>query len=73
MPQELTYDPFESPANMRKLLLDLTTWTLAMKIHHRLAGTCKNLLGMWLKIDEHEKLEAIEERLAKLEAEREKA
>lgn len=28
MPQTLDYDPFESPANTKRLLLDLVTWTL---------------------------------------------
>ena len=70
MPQTLTYDPFESPANTKKLLFDLVTWVLAGKIHHRLAGTIRNLVGMWVKVDEHEKLVEIEERLTKLEQER---
>ena len=67
MPQTLSYDPFESPANTKRLLLDLVTWTLAGKIHHRLAGTIRNLIGMYIKVDEHERLDSIEERLGELE------
>jgi hypothetical protein len=67
MPQTLDYDPFESPANTKRLLLDLVTWVLAGKIHHRLAGTIRTLIGMWVKVDEYEKLPEIEKRLAELE------
>jgi hypothetical protein len=67
MPQTLDYDPFESSANTKRLLLDLVTWTLAGKIHHRLASTIRNLVGMYIRIDEHEKLDAIEQRLTELE------
>lgn len=67
MPQTLSYDPFENPANTKRLLLDLVTWTLAGKIHHRLAGTIRNLIGMWVRVDEYEKLPEIERRLTELE------
>lgn len=67
MPQTLTYDPFENPQNTRRLLLDLVTWTLGGKIHHRLAGTIRNLIGMWIRVDEHERLDEIERRLSELE------
>lgn len=67
MPQTLDYDPFESPGNTKRLLLDLVTWVLAGKIHHRLAGTIRNLIGMWVKVDEYEKLPELEKRVEALE------
>lgn len=67
MPQTLSYDPFESPENTKQLLFDLVTWVLAGKIHHRLAGTIRNLIGMWVKVDEYEKLPELEKRIEALE------
>jgi len=63
----LTYDPFESPANTKRLLLDLVTWVLAGKIHHRLAGTIRNLIGMAIRVDEYEKIATLEQRVRALE------
>lgn len=70
MPQKLDYDPFENPANTKRLLLDLVTWVLAGKIHHRLAGTIRTLIGMWVKVDEYEKLPELEKRIQALEKSR---
>lgn len=67
MPQTLDYDPFANGANTKRLLFDLVTWTLAGKIHHRLAGTIRNLIGMYIKVDEHARLDSIEQRLSELE------
>jgi hypothetical protein len=70
MPQTLDYDPFENPANTKRLLLDLVTWVLAGKIHHRLAGTIRNLIGMWVKVDEYEKLPELQKRIEALESQK---
>jgi hypothetical protein len=51
MPQTLDYDP----------------WVLAGKIHHRLAGTIRSLIGMWVKVDEHETLPELKKRVEALE------
>lgn len=42
-------------------------WTLAGKIQHRLAETLRNLIGMWVKVDEHARLGEIEQRPTELE------
>ncbi len=67
MPQVLDYDPFLNPENTKRLLLDLVTWVLAGKIHHRLAGTIRNLIGMWVRVDEYMKLPELEKRIKSLE------
>ena len=67
LPVTLDYEPFTSPANMKRLLSDLTTWILAGRIHHRQASACRALVTAWIGVDEHERLDKIEERVKALE------
>ena len=67
LPVTLDYEPFESPATMKRLLRDLTVWILAAKIHHRAASACRGLLRAWIDVDLHEKLPALEKRIEALE------
>jgi len=67
LPVTLDYEPFTSPANMKRLLADLTTWILAGRIHHRQASACRALVTAWIGVDEHERLDKIEERVKALE------
>lgn len=67
-PVTLEYEPFESPASMKRLLRDLTVWILAAKIHHRAASACRGLLRTWIDVDLHEKVPELEKRIEQLEA-----
>ena len=67
LPIELDYDPFSTPENMKKLLGDLTIWVLSGRVFHRQASTVRGLIQQWIRLDEHEKLDAIEQRLSELE------
>jgi len=67
LPVTLEYEPFASPANMKRLLADLATWILAGRIHHRQASACRALVQAWIGVDEHERLDTIEERVKTLE------
>jgi hypothetical protein len=67
LPTELTYDPFESASSMKRLLSDLTKLVLAKKVHHRTASCCRALIHEYMAVDEHERLDKIEERLRALE------
>lgn len=67
LPVTLDYEPFESPASMKRLLRDLTVWVLAAKIHHRAASACRQLLRTWIEVDLHEKVPELEERIKVLE------
>lgn len=67
LPVTLDYDAFESPANMKRLLADLTVWILAGRIHHRQASACRALVTAWIGVDEHERLDKIEGRVKALE------
>jgi hypothetical protein len=67
LPVTLDYSPFESPANMKRLLADLAVWILAGRIHHRQASACRALVQAWIGVDEHERLDKIEERVRMLE------
>ena len=68
LPVTLDYEPFESPATMKRLLRDLTVWILAAKIHHRAASACRGLLRAWIDVDLHEKVPELEKRIEQLEA-----
>jgi len=70
LPIELDYEPFESPASMKRLLRDLTVWILACRIHHRAASACRGLLRAWIDVDLHEKIPQLERRIEALEKER---
>jgi len=70
LPVSLDYEPFESPATMKRLLRDLTVWVLAAKIYHRAASACRGLLRTWIDVDLHEKLPQLEERIEQLEKDR---
>jgi hypothetical protein len=67
LPVTLDYEPFESPATMKKFLRDLTVLVLAAKIHHRAASACRQLLRTWIEVDLHEKVPELEERIKVLE------
>jgi len=66
----LDYEPLSSVANQKRLLSDLVHWVLSKRIHHRQAATVRGLIQMWIHVDEHEKLEDLERRIAALEQER---
>jgi hypothetical protein len=71
LPVTLDYEPFASPVNMKRLLADLTIWILAGRIHHRQASACRALVQAWIGVDEHERLDGIEQRVKELEESRE--
>jgi hypothetical protein len=52
---------------MKRLLADLTRLVLAKKVHHRTASCCRALLHEYMAVDEHERLDKIEERIEALE------
>ena len=70
LPLTLDYEPLESPANMKRLLGDLTRWVLERRIHHRAASACRGLIQCFIAVDEHEILEALEKRVKSLEESR---
>lgn len=67
MPVELSYDPFEDGESMKRLLGDLTVWVLSGRVFHRQAGTVRNLIQQWIRVDEHERLDRLEKRIEALE------
>ena len=67
-PIVLTYEPLADTKSMKRLLGDLTKWVLERKIHHRLASTCRGLIETFIELDEHERVDRLEERIVKLEA-----
>jgi hypothetical protein len=67
LPTQLSYDPFESTSNMKKLLADLVRLVLLKKIHHRTASCVRSLVHEYMAVDEHERLDKIEERIRVLE------
>jgi hypothetical protein len=70
LPTELSYDPFESVDSMKRLLSDLTRLVLSKRIHHRVAGCCRALVHEYMAIDTYAVLQALEKRVADLEARR---
>ena len=70
MPITLGYDPFETPANMKRLLGDLASLVLEGKVHHRAASAVRGLMKQWLEVDEHERIDDLEKRIQELEAKR---
>jgi uncharacterized protein YutE (UPF0331/DUF86 family) len=70
LPTELSYDPFQSVDSMKKLLSDLTRLVLEKKVHHRVAGCCRALVHEYVTIDTYAVLQALEKRVADLEASR---
>lgn len=43
---------------------------MAGELYPRQAGTVRSLVGMWMRVDEHERLDALEARIEQLEKER---
>jgi hypothetical protein len=68
LPVSLDYEPFESPATMKRLLRDLVVWVLGAKIHHRTASAVRGLLRAWIDLESFEKIPQLEERIKQLEA-----
>jgi hypothetical protein len=70
LPVQLDYDPFQDAESMKRLLHDLTLWVLSGRLFHRQASTVRGLIQQWIRVDEHSRLDEIDERLRKMEAER---
>lgn len=68
LPLVLNYDPYESPAAMKRLIADLTNGVLLGTLHHRAASACRGLLRTWIDVDLHEKVPDLERRIEQLEA-----
>jgi len=66
-PIVLTYEPLADVKSMKRLLADLTKWTLQRKIHHRLASTCRGLIETFIELDEHERYDLLDARIAAIE------
>jgi hypothetical protein len=64
----LSYDPYESPGAMKRLLGDLTSGVLLGTLHHRSASAVRNLILAWIDVDLHEKIPDLEKRIESLEA-----
>ena len=67
LPLVLDYDPYQSPANMKRLIGDLTSGILLGTLHHRAASACRGLLRTWIDVDLHEKVPQLEARIEVLE------
>ena len=72
MPVQLGYDPFKDPGSMKRLLADLAGLVLEGKLHHRAAGCIRGLIKEWIEVDEHERLNDLEERIEELEKSKER-
>jgi len=57
--------------SLKRLLHSLAVGVLVGRITPRAASTVRGLIRCWLTIDEHQRLDAIEERLGKIEAAKE--
>lgn len=66
----LDYDPFTDSASLKRLLKDLALGLLQGRLYPRQASTVRSLVGMWVRVDEHAKLEALEARIEALEKDR---
>jgi hypothetical protein len=64
----LSYDPFVDSVSLKQLLKDLALSVLAGKLYPRQASTVRSLVGMWVRVDEHERLALLEKRIEQLEA-----
>lgn len=71
LPLVLNYDPYESPAAMKRLIGDLTEGVLRGTLHHRSASAVRSLVRVWIDVDLHEKLPELEKRIEVLEKQRE--
>ena len=47
---------------MKRLLHDLTLWVLSGRLFHRQASTVRGLIQQWIRVDEHSRLDEIDER-----------
>lgn len=64
----LSYDPFVDSAGLKHLIRDLALGVLQGQLYPRQASTVRNLVGMWVRLDEHERLDSLEKRIELLEA-----
>jgi len=64
------YEPFENPANLKRFLRDLSLAVLSGKLYPRQASTIRACIGMWIRLDEHSRLDDLERRIEALEATR---
>ena len=64
----VTFDPFEGPASLKKLLRYMAIKVLKGELYPRQASTVRALVGMWVRLDEHERLDLLEKRIEQLEA-----
>jgi len=61
------YEPFENPTNLKRFLRDLSLGVLSGKLYPRQASTIRACIGMWIRLDEHSRLDDLERRIAILE------
>jgi len=64
------YEPFENPANLKRFLRDLSLGVLSGKLYPRQASTIRACIGMWIRLDEHSRLDDLEKRIEVLEGTR---
>ena len=64
------YEPFENPTNLKRFLRDLSLGVLSGKLYPRQASTIRACIGMWIRLDEHSRLDDLEKRIEVLEGTR---
>jgi hypothetical protein len=63
----LSYDPFESPASMKRLLADVCLAVLEGRLWPRQASVARALVRGWINVDEYASIPALEARIRALE------
>lgn len=63
----VAYEPFENPGNLKRFLRDLSVGVLSGKLYPRQASTIRACIGMWIRLDEHSRLDDLEKRIEALE------
>jgi hypothetical protein len=63
----LSYDPFQTPENMKRLLRDVCLAVLEGRLWPRQASVARALVKGWISIEEYAKIPELERRIAELE------
>jgi hypothetical protein len=63
----LDYDPFQDPDSIQRLIHDLSISVMDGSLLPKQASVIRSLIAVWIKVDEHKRIDRLELRVKAIE------